>query len=178
MHTKDILAAALEEASLPEMAAKAREGYYHDFLSPLDTPCIQLAEDLAKVGTQAALALRARHLLDGEFDATQEETDAWAASPDGQEAFNQLLASTPVHDAIDEQWKEFRARVLPEGLSAIEVGVARRVFYGGALVMFNLFNGEARRYGGLRVEFIEKLTAEFAAQTAEFMGEDHQGGMQ
>lgn len=91
MHTKDILARELTKASLPEMAAKAATGYYHDFLSPLPTPCLQLAEDLAKAGTPAALALRARH-MNGEFDATKEESDDWAASPDGKAAFSQLVA--------------------------------------------------------------------------------------
>lgn len=91
MHTKDILAHELTKAGLPEMAAKAATGYYHDFLSPLATPCLQLASDLAKVGTPAALTLRARH-MNGEFDATKEESDDWAASPEGKAAFGQLLA--------------------------------------------------------------------------------------
>jgi len=72
MHTKEILAKALDEANLPDMAAKARHGYYHDYESSLETPALQLAYDLAKVGTQAALAVGARHLK-GEFDATTDE---------------------------------------------------------------------------------------------------------
>lgn len=91
MHTKDILAAELNKAGLNEMAAKAATGYYHDFLSPLATPCLQLAADLTAVGTPAALALRARH-MNGEFDATKEESDDWADSPDGKAAFSQLVA--------------------------------------------------------------------------------------
>lgn len=90
MHSKDILAGELRKAGLPEMADKAATGYYHDFLSPLDAPCMQLAADLAKAGTPAALALRERH-LDGEFDASSEESDEWAASPEGQFAFNALV---------------------------------------------------------------------------------------
>lgn len=90
MHTKDILAGELIKAELPEMAAKAATGYYHDYLSPLAMPCLQLAADLKRAGTPAALALRARH-LNGEFDATKEESDDWAASPDGQEAFSRLV---------------------------------------------------------------------------------------
>lgn len=80
----------MTKAGLPEMAAKAATGYYHDFLSPLAAPCMQLAEDLAKAGTPEALALRARH-LDGEFDATTEESDDWAASAEGKAAFAQLI---------------------------------------------------------------------------------------
>lgn len=89
MHTKDILAAELSKADLPEMASKAAAGYYHDFLSPLATPCLQLAADLAEIGTPEAMALRARH-LNGEFDATNEESDAWAKSAEGQSAFRAL----------------------------------------------------------------------------------------
>lgn len=85
MHTKDILAAELLKADLPEMAAKAAAGYYHDFLSPLAMPCLQLANDLALVGTPAALAIRVRH-LDGEFDATDDE----AGSAEGFAAFGGL----------------------------------------------------------------------------------------
>lgn len=90
MHTKDILAAELAKASLPQMAAKAAEGYYHDYLSPLAMPCLQLAADLGAAGTPAALVLRARH-LNGEFDATKEESYDWVASPDGQEAISHLV---------------------------------------------------------------------------------------
>lgn len=88
-HTKDILAAELEKAGLPEIAAKAAEGYYHDYLSPLDMPCLVLAADLAKVGTPEALSLRARH-MNGEFDASLEESEEWAASPDGLAAMKEF----------------------------------------------------------------------------------------
>lgn len=74
MHTKDFLAGELRKAGLEDMAAKAETGYYHDFLSPLATPAIQLASDLAEAGTPAALALRVRH-MNGEFDASDEEGD-------------------------------------------------------------------------------------------------------
>jgi hypothetical protein len=88
-HTKDILAGALAKAGLPEMAAKAATGYYHDYLSPLPMPEVQLVQDLYDVGTPAAMLLRER-AMEGEFDASTEESDEWAASPEGQEAFAQL----------------------------------------------------------------------------------------
>ncbi len=91
MHTKDFLADELRKADLPEMADKAATGYYHDFLSPLDMPSVQLAADLAQAGTPVALALRERH-INGEFDATTEETAEWASSPEGQAAFNMLVS--------------------------------------------------------------------------------------
>lgn len=49
MHTKDILAAELIKAGLREMAVKAATGYYHDFLSPLPTLCLQLAAHRADI---------------------------------------------------------------------------------------------------------------------------------
>jgi hypothetical protein len=73
------------------MATMAEQGYYHDFLSPLDSPSLQLAADLAAAGSAAALALRARH-LNGEFDATKEEGDTWAGSREGQDVFSSLTA--------------------------------------------------------------------------------------
>lgn len=76
MHTKDKLAAELNKAGLGKMAILAAQGYYHDFLSPLATPCLQLAADLAAAGTPEALALRERH-LNGEFDASKEEGEEW-----------------------------------------------------------------------------------------------------
>jgi len=90
MHTKDRLAHELEIIGLADMAARAREGYYDDFLSPLAAPIVELVGELAKVRSMQAIGLRQR-VINGEFDATQEESDAWAASPEGQ-ATMRLLA--------------------------------------------------------------------------------------
>lgn len=90
MHSKDKLAEELRAAGLTDMAKRASQGYYHDFLSPLAAPCLQLAEDLANVGTPAALALRSRH-INGEFDATAEESAAWSKSAEGLMVFSQLI---------------------------------------------------------------------------------------
>lgn len=46
MHTKDMLAQALRDVGLNAMADKAATGYYHDYLSPLDLPEMQLVNDL------------------------------------------------------------------------------------------------------------------------------------
>lgn len=90
MHTTEKLALALEDANLPEMAKAARQGFYHDFLSPLAMPCMQLESDLRSQHTDAAEKVRERH-LNGEFDATKEESDAWAESPDGKATFGELV---------------------------------------------------------------------------------------
>ena len=99
-HTTAKLAKAL--ADIPgvpkEMIQRAVDGYYHDFLSPLTFPEIQLVTDLRELASLPATPAASRPLLrdtaqrviDGEFDASKEESDAWAASPEGQETFRQL----------------------------------------------------------------------------------------
>jgi hypothetical protein len=88
-HTKDILADELRKIGLSEMADKAATGYYHDYLSPLATPCMQLEQDLRAITTPEAEALRKRH-LNGEFDATAEEGQDWEHSTEGQETLSHL----------------------------------------------------------------------------------------
>ncbi len=90
MHTKDILAAELRKAGLEEMAAKAAAGQYHDYLSSLADPAMELDRDLVKAGTPEAKAIRSRH-HNGEFDASTAESDEWAKSFEGRSAMRQLL---------------------------------------------------------------------------------------
>lgn len=89
MHTKDRLAAELRKIGLEAMATAAAAGYYDDFLAWIDLPINQLVADLTLAGSQEAMALRAR-VIDGDFDATAEESEAWANSPEGQQAFSKL----------------------------------------------------------------------------------------
>jgi hypothetical protein len=95
MHTKDFLANELQKIGLTDLSEKARSGYYHDFLSPLDTPELELLNDLALVGTPEAMALRQRAMA-GEFDASSEESDEWAKSNEGRETFSELFGEIPV----------------------------------------------------------------------------------
>ncbi len=46
-------------------------------------------ENRPQADREAAAAIRQRH-HGGEFDASLEESDEWAASPDGRAAFDQL----------------------------------------------------------------------------------------
>ena len=96
-HTKDLLAEELRKIGLNEMANKAASGYYHDYLSPLTLPEFQLNIDLLEAsmaGNKQANELRMRH-LNGEFDANTEESEDWANSPEGQEAFKNLRKKFP-----------------------------------------------------------------------------------
>jgi hypothetical protein len=99
-HTTAKLARALSAIpGVPEdMVRRAVDGYYHDFLSPLDFPEIQLVSDLKALATLPAtprdsrplLQEMAQRVIDGEFDASKEESGEWARSPEGQETFRQL----------------------------------------------------------------------------------------
>ena len=90
MHTKDYLAQELRKAGLHKMADDAALGLYHDFLSPLAMPEMQLDKDLFEAGTPEAAALRKRH-HNGEFDASLEESEEWARSEDGQVTMGELI---------------------------------------------------------------------------------------
>lgn len=96
MMTKDRLAAALRELNLDDMANRAASGWYDDYLSPLDAPIITLVDDLAVAAATdtakrgAIIELR-RLVMDGDFDGTAEESEAWANSPEGQAALRSLL---------------------------------------------------------------------------------------
>lgn len=146
MHTKDILAAELRKAGLNEMADKAATGHYHDFLSPLNFPDLQLAVDLATAGTPAALALRARH-LNGEFDATTEESEAWAASADGQDAMAKLIADKPrLGDAPIEDKYAGRMNELARFIDMQFNGEARPRKTGFVLLVFPFGEGGRCNY--------------------------------
>lgn len=96
--TSQHLAAALSAAGFKRLARRARRDEFHDFLSPHDTPDLLLDSELTVIAMDAAASLRQRmaaqnlrqRLHDGEFDASLEESDDWAASPEGQDAFRRL----------------------------------------------------------------------------------------
>lgn len=73
---------------------RAKSGYYSDYESPLTFPIAELVKDLRAAGYPDL----ARRAADGEFDGTEEEADAWAASPEGQEVFRDLLRGAPRDD--------------------------------------------------------------------------------
>jgi hypothetical protein len=121
-HTKDILAQALRDAGLGDMSIKAAQGYYHDFLSPLATPELTLMAELAEVGTPAAMALRKR-VMNGDFDATKEESDEWAKSEAGQAIAKALPAEA--REALNMPLNDEETRTpIPEGRQPIEGQVA------------------------------------------------------
>jgi hypothetical protein len=97
--TSAYLASELRKLGLEDLAQSAEKDEYHDFLSPYPLPEMKLVKDLAVEATKwrdeekiaSIMALRQR-VINGDFDASTAESEAWAASPEGQEAFR-LLAS-------------------------------------------------------------------------------------
>lgn len=95
------LAAALREAAAqaqPQNAAKyeafaqrAETGEFDDFADTHVCPIMQLYGEL----TSAGFTKFAARVRDGEFDATKEESDAWAASASGQDAYRMLAEKHP-----------------------------------------------------------------------------------
>lgn len=65
--TRARLVGALQEAGLGDMAEKAGRGHYSDSESPLALPKMALAEELADIGSAAAMRLRTRVIM-GDFD--------------------------------------------------------------------------------------------------------------
>lgn len=92
--TSEALAKVLDEIGLVEMARKARLDTYHDYLSDLAMPEITLEAELRwnrdnaidPILAKSIEAVRQR-FLNGDFDASAEESDEWAQSPEGQETF-------------------------------------------------------------------------------------------
>jgi hypothetical protein len=103
-HTAQILAKALRECGLNEMAEKAAVGYYHDFLSPLDMPELALVGDLldeaviarnnGAINRYNAIVKLRLEVIEGKHDASHAESDAWASSPEGQIALRTLWGAS------------------------------------------------------------------------------------
>lgn len=92
MPTTEKLARALEVAGCPAaMIADARRGFYDDYKSELIAPISQLVHDLRVLG-KIHLAKQA---MNGEFDGTRAEADAWAKSQEGRETFQQFGVRFP-----------------------------------------------------------------------------------
>lgn len=98
--TSEMLAKELDAVGLTGMANAARQDYYHDFLSPLALPEMQLEADLraardALPESEGARRVRIEDIrldvIDGKFDASKEESDDWAKSPEGIETFKGLI---------------------------------------------------------------------------------------
>jgi len=102
------LRAVPEPGAVPEaLIQRAEAGHYHDYLSPLALPELALVNELGALANHpsrarlpsglALMGIRQR-VIDGEFDATKAESDAWARSPDGRAAMAALMGDGPLTD--------------------------------------------------------------------------------
>lgn len=67
-------------------AVRALTGEFDDYGTKYDCPITQLWKELHDAG----LHRFAKRVADGEFDATKEESDEWARSPEAQEMAKEL----------------------------------------------------------------------------------------
>lgn len=96
--TSENLATVLEGVGLHRLALKARADQYHDYLSDDPLCAMTLERELREardscpdpIIARLIEAIRQQH-LNGDFDASKEESDDWAKSPEGQEAYEQLI---------------------------------------------------------------------------------------
>ncbi len=99
--TSETLAQALDELGLHLMARRARTDEFHDFLSPHDTPTLKLVELLhhcaeatattSKPGLAERIDKLRRDVINGDYDASLEESEEWANSEEGRAAFGWLI---------------------------------------------------------------------------------------
>lgn len=102
--TTEYLGRVLGELGLDDMAARAREGHFDDFNAPAD---VADGRELMRLVAELRIVARDRpDLADpiervengvrhGEFDATKQESDRWAASKDGQDTMRALVGPRP-----------------------------------------------------------------------------------
>lgn len=129
--SSEYLGRVLDWAGFPTLAANARLGHYDDYSAPAEVAdgleTMRLIRDVRKAaaaltddasgytfkfaerGQRAQRAAQVENAAKcGEFDATKEESDRWAASKDGQETFAELVNSATgeqLHSTFEEMLK-------------------------------------------------------------------------
>jgi hypothetical protein len=96
--TSQHLADVLKAAGFTALAKRAEADEFHDFFSDHALPGMELAHELAHIASDGKRPERERmaahhirlRLIDGEFDASLEESEEWAEGPEGQDAFRRL----------------------------------------------------------------------------------------
>jgi len=96
MRTRDKLAAELRKVGMKAgianahkyeaFAKRAETGEFDDFGTKYACPITQLHNELMEAG----FTKFAQRVRNGEFDATKEESDEWARSPEGQAIAREL----------------------------------------------------------------------------------------
>ena len=109
VHTNERLAVRLEHiqrtvlspderALFVPLINQARAGYYHDYMSPIPMPDVQLVCDLRELneriptpgGVHGMIGNLTSEVIDGKFEATVKEGEDWLLSDAGQAALKSL----------------------------------------------------------------------------------------
>jgi hypothetical protein len=85
--TEKLVRALQASGASARLLARARADEFNDYRSPHVFPQHELLAAAREEGLEGIC----QSVIDGEFDATVEESDMWAASPEGQEAFRELF---------------------------------------------------------------------------------------
>jgi len=153
VRTRDKLAAELRKVAAvasrdnadkyEALAKRALTGEFDDYSEAHVCPITQLHALLTAWG----FTKFAQRVADGEFDATKEESDAWAASPEGQATMGLLhraperLGDGPIEPEYETTMKEV-ARLIDMMFNGGNVGEDKKI--GFILQVFPLNNHEGR----------------------------------
>lgn len=85
--TKEKLAQVLHGNGLLDIEKRARAGAFDDFESESCTPIVDLVSELRRLGHPELAA----HAVDGEWDCTLEESEAWIKGTEGQNILKKLV---------------------------------------------------------------------------------------
>lgn len=89
--TKLLIADLEKEVQNDKMIAilnRAKQDYYHDFFGGAELPEFELLADLKEAKASEQIC---QNVINGKYDASKEDSDEWAKSAEGREAFNDLL---------------------------------------------------------------------------------------
>jgi hypothetical protein len=88
-----ILASDLKDAGLIDLADRAEAGEWNDYFGVSATPqhdLIQTLRDRVVIANVVRKQL-IQQVIDGKYDGTKAEADEWAASPEGQKVFSEIV---------------------------------------------------------------------------------------
>lgn len=85
--TARLVDALTKEHAPQDLIDRARSGAFHDYDSPSAFPISDLIQAARAVGLDRIVSAA----MNGAFDATAAEAEAWAASDEGQAAFRELI---------------------------------------------------------------------------------------
>lgn len=77
-----------DNEKLKAIFEEAKEEAFNDYFGKYDLPQLTLVRKLREAKAGHAIII---NVINGVYDGTKEEADEWAASPEGQAAFRELM---------------------------------------------------------------------------------------